>query len=224
MCDYLTQNQAIQLDKDLMGKYCYSLSQLMEVAGLSCAQVLSVEYPVEHYPTVFVVCGSGNNGGDGLVAARYLQQFGYNVIVYYPKHSKDEHLCLLVKQLEQNSILVETEFTWHPEVSVILDAIFGFSFKAPIRGIFKEVIDKINNESIPVVSVDIPSGWDVEKGYTGEGILAPKVLVSLSYPKLGVRDFKGKHYIGGRFIPLQMQKDLGLHLPYTTSSLFTTLN
>lgn len=84
---------------------------------------------------------------------------------------------------------------------VILDAIFGFSFKGPVRAPFHEVLPLISSSKKPIVSVDVPSGWDVEKGeQEGVGIV-PDVLVSLTAPKEGVRSFKGRHFLGGRFVP-----------------------
>ena len=84
---------------------------------------------------------------------------------------------------------------------VILDAIFGFSFKPPIRAPFDEVLPILNEARLPIVSVDIPSGWDVENGDDLGVGLHPNVLISLTAPKEGVRDFRGKHFLGGRFIP-----------------------
>lgn len=84
---------------------------------------------------------------------------------------------------------------------VILDAIFGFSFKAPVRAPFDEVLPLISSSKKPIVSVDIPSGWDVEKGNEGGVGIVPDVLVSLTAPKEGVRTFEGRHFLGGRFIP-----------------------
>lgn len=84
---------------------------------------------------------------------------------------------------------------------VILDAIFGFSFKGPVRAPFHEVLPLISSSKKPIVSVDIPSGWDVERGNEeGVGIM-PDVLVSLTAPKEGVQWFKGRHFLGGRFVP-----------------------
>lgn len=84
---------------------------------------------------------------------------------------------------------------------VILDAIFGFSFKGPVRPPFDEALRLIAGSKLPIVSVDIPSGWDVEQGNI-EGVgLEPDVLVSLTAPKLGVKAFKGRHFLGGRFVP-----------------------
>jgi len=104
---------------------------------------------------------------------------------------------------------------------VILDAIFGFSFHPPVRPPFDAVLPLLASSGLPIVSVDIPSGWDVEKGpvelttklgekkpgemATADGEkpfkwLEPDVLISLTAPKEGVRPFTGRHFLGGRFI------------------------
>lgn len=84
---------------------------------------------------------------------------------------------------------------------VILDAIFGFSFQPPIRAPFDDVLPLLTQSKLPIVSVDIPSGWNVEKGDEYGVGLQPDVLVSLTAPKLGVKEFKGRHFLGGRFVP-----------------------
>lgn len=83
---------------------------------------------------------------------------------------------------------------------VVLDAIFGFSFKPPVRAPFNSALPLISASGLPIVSVDIPSGWDVEKG-NAEGVgLITDVLISLTAPKEGVRQFTGRHFLGGRFV------------------------
>lgn len=83
---------------------------------------------------------------------------------------------------------------------VILDAIFGFSFKPPIRAPFDSALQFIGSSGLPIVSVDIPSGWDVEKGNEQGLGITPDVLISLTAPKEGVREFAGRHFLGGRFV------------------------
>jgi NAD(P)H-hydrate epimerase len=98
------------------------------------------------------------------------------------------------------------------ETDVILDAIFGFSFSGTVRPPFDEVLTLIAKSKLPIVSVDIPSGWDVElgpverevanaEGKRVEEVLMPDVLVSLTAPKQGVKGYKGRHFLGGRFVP-----------------------
>lgn len=84
---------------------------------------------------------------------------------------------------------------------VILDAIFGFSFQPPVRAPFDAALPLLTASGLPIVSVDIPSGWDVEKGNAAGVGLNPDVLLSLTAPKEGARGFKGRHFLGGRFVP-----------------------
>jgi len=96
---------------------------------------------------------------------------------------------------------------------VVLDAIFGFSFKPPIRAPFDTALQLITSSKLPIVSVDIPSGWNVETGNQDGVGLEPDVLISLTAPKEGVKGFKGRHFLGGRFITREMEKKFRLDLP-----------
>ena len=71
------------------------------------------------------------------------------------------------------------------DYDVIVDAIFGFSFQADgeIRHPFGPLINTLNQSGLPVVSIDIPSGWHVEQGYQGKGFTSPSCLISLTAPK-----------------------------------------
>ena len=87
-----------------------------------------------------------------------------------------------------------------PDAGAILDAIFGFSFKPPVRAPFDAALPLLTKSMLPIVSVDIPSGWDVEKGNDAGLGLEPDVLISLTAPKEGSRKFRGRHFLGGRFV------------------------
>lgn len=89
---------------------------------------------------------------------------------------------------------IEENFT------LIVDAMFGFSFKPPIREPYANILQELKKIKTPIFSVDIPSGWDVEKGNIHGGF-NPSYLISLTLPKIGVKSYKGKHFLGGRFIP-----------------------
>lgn len=218
----LSAKSAFQLDQELMSTGEFSIDQLMEIAGLAVAQVIHKEYPppppnsssssTNSSSKILVLVGPGNNGGDGLVAARHLKLWGsYDPIIFYPKKSKSNPLYgRLIKQLqdldvEELSTLEEVKHLLDKRnsgVSVIIDALFGFSFKPPLRPPFDDLIGYLstNNESLPpIVAVDIPSGWDVDDGPVGVDIGA-SCLVSLTAPKPAALKFKGAHYLGGRFI------------------------
>lgn len=97
---------------------------------------------------------------------------------------------------------------------VIVDALFGFSFKPPVREGFLPIVDILKSTSVPVCSVDIPSGWDVESGPPADGGIEPEMLISLTAPKMCAKSFKGKyHYLGGRFVPKKLELEYSLDLP-----------
>jgi len=166
-----------------------------------------------------ICCGPGNNGGDGLVCARHLSLMEYNPIVYYPKRTDKELFRNLTHQLNSMEIEIIDKC---PDINeakgkfnLIVDALFGFSFKPPVRESFIPVINLIRDSGIPVVSIDIPSGWDVEQGpLNQETDINPDMLISLTAPKLCSKFFKGKHhYLGGRFVPKPLEKKYCLDLP-----------
>lgn len=201
----------------------FSLDQLMELAGLACAQAVATVYRKDVYPRVLVCCGPGNQGGDGLVAARHLGMFGYNPTIYMPKPGSKDIYQRLQKQCENMYIPIippsndlEDLHKALQHTDVILDAIFGFSFKPPIRAPFDAVIPMLNESRLPILSVDIPSGWDVEKGSVLGIGLRPNVLISLTAPKQGVADFVGRHFLGGRFVPKSLAEKFDLQLPKYT--------
>ncbi|TIC15569.1 hypothetical protein E3Q15_01386 [Wallemia mellicola] len=214
---YLTQTEAQNLDKDLMGEEGgFTLQQLMELAGLACAQTVQNLYPAHTHNKVLVAAGSGNQGGDGLVAARHLALFGYKPTLFYPKPSKNEFNQQLETQLKHFNVPRITPEEFDKGVAsndVILDAIFGFSFKGEPRAPFDAPIETLKQTNKPIVSVDIPSAWDVEKGNIDNKSFTPAALISLTAPKLGVKQFTGVHYLGGRFVPPYIAEKYALHLP-----------
>ncbi len=91
----------------------------------------------------------------------------------------------------------------------------GFSFHPPTRAPFDVVLNSLATTEVPILSVDIPSGWDVMDGNSNDGF-TPNAIISLTAPKVGVKEFAeagGTHYLGGRFISGQMDLKYGLNLP-----------
>lgn len=90
----------------------------------------------------------------------------------------------------------------------------GFSFKGPLRSPWDIIIKELTHTSIPIiVSVDIPSGWDVDQGPTEPDALQPHVLISLTAPKRAALYFKGPHYLAGRFLTLSLMEKYSLQIP-----------
>lgn len=208
----------------------FSIDQLMELAGLSCAEAVYRTYPPQaDRQRVLIACGPGNQGGDGLVAARHLKHFGYTPIVWYPKQKDAPLFHGLVQQL--HNLRVDIDASAHLPLDllktshIVLDAVFGFSFKGEPREPFKSALQNIVDmrrdappgSALPVVSVDIPSSWNVDSG-PHESELAqafmPDVLISLTAPKSGSKFFRGaKHWLGGRFVDPALDAKYNLQLP-----------
>jgi NAD(P)H-hydrate epimerase len=220
---YLNAVDAAALDVELMSTPGFSLEQLMELAGLAVAEaVYQAVPPVSTTRKVLLVCGPGNNGGDGLVAARHLYFFGnYDCTVVYPKRSTKQHFVNLVKQCEDVGISMVEQMPPKDEIDsydAIVDAIFGFSFKGAPREPFgtilhqlKEAQEADNNQII--ISVDVPSGWNVDEGDMANTGFVPDVLISLTAPKLCTKEFGGRHFIGGRFLPPKVASKYSVRMP-----------
>lgn len=211
----------------------YTLDQLMELAGLAVAQAVAASFPASSHPRIIVFCGPGNNGGDGLVAARHLRLFGYDVEVCYPiQSSREKHYARLLRQLEACGVPVISS----PDAAaalprplsaaydVVVDALFGFSFSSdkPLRPPFDALVEAMSPSAgaPPVVAVDVPSGWSVDggppKSKTPSHSISPAVLVSLTAPKRGAAMHlpRGcRHFVGGRFVPPALAQKYKLLLP-----------
>jgi NAD(P)H-hydrate epimerase len=218
MVRYLSQREAQDIDAELMNPaQCgFTLYQLMELAGQSVACAVYKDFPPSSHPRINVICGPGNNGGDGLVCARHLLMFGYRPRVLLPKPIINDYFKALSLQCRSASIPVEegvlpSSFDCSASsCDVIIDAIFGFSFSGDVREPFVETLRCVHSASVPVISVDVPSGWNVDAACH---IWSPQMLVSLTAPKLCAREFKGRHWLGGRFVPPLMAARLHLELP-----------
>ena len=191
----------------------------MELAGLSVAEAVYQVIGQEKKDVgddenkknrILLICGPGNNGGDGLVAARHLVFFGFDCVVVYPKRSKKTHFVNLVQQCEDVGIPILDGFPDDGDgelrnYSAIVDAIFGFSFKGAPREPFATALEKMriaqSSHGVPVLSVDVPSGWNVDEGDVAGTGFVPQVLISLTTPKESARGFTGRHFVGGRFLP-----------------------
>ncbi|RLN50824.1 hypothetical protein BBJ29_010000 [Phytophthora kernoviae] len=232
MTRFLGQREAQLFDEKLMSStHGFSIDQLMELAGLSVAAAIGKQYPSGvnasetgrnggGFKRVLIVAGPGNNGGDALIAARHLVHFGYSPSILYPKRSSKPLFQSLVTQCEQLKIpfieQIQDASTVDTAYDLILDGIFGFSFSGSIRPPFDDVVGTLQQCQTPIISIDIPSGWHVEKGNEDGGGLEPQMLVSLTAPKLCVKFFTGPdkvHFVGGRFVPKSLADEFNLELP-----------
>jgi len=142
---------------------------LMENAGSAVA-----DFVLSHWPSakrIGVICGKGNNGGDGFVAARKLQQAGREVrvlLLAQPSELRGDAAEMFNKLpaapviAASSEALKENQARAVLDADVLVDAILGTGFRPPVSGLYAEAIELLNVEPAPVVAVDIPSGADAD--------------------------------------------------------------
>lgn len=103
------------------------------------------------FPNILILCGPGNNGGDGLVCARHLKMMDYNVDLLYPKRTSNELYERLTHQCTQFGLKfidnIQNDCT---KYNLIVDALFGFSFKPPVRETFQPIMNYLYKTNIPI--------------------------------------------------------------------------
>lgn len=117
---------------------------------------------------VGIVCGVGNNGGDGFVAARHLLNAGHKVKVFVIgqktklKNDPKINLNILLK-MEQGVVWVKSvkDLKGIAKCGLIIDALFGIGLKSPVAGVYLDAINAMNKSGVPILSVDVPSGFNM---------------------------------------------------------------
>ncbi len=169
MIKILTSTQIREADSYTIKQEPITSDQLMERAAMKCSDWLRYVLPPDH--KVNVVCGPGNNGGDGLVIARHLARDGYKVRAIVVENDKMKHtpdfIINLNRLADQNlaKIITVNSFDNFPTIDqpgVVLDAIFGNGLSKQPEGIFAEVIRYLNGQDVLRVSIDIPSGLQAD--------------------------------------------------------------
>jgi hydroxyethylthiazole kinase-like uncharacterized protein yjeF len=147
---------------------------------------------------VLILCGPGNNGGDGLVAARHLYHFGMEPTILYTKPGRAPIFTNLVAQLQDLNIPVLSHCPSFDDYDIVVDALFGFSFTGPVKPPYDSLIQSLAESKVPVLSVDVPSGWAVDGGDVYNTGFKPAAVISLTAPKKCMQGYGGVHYLGGR--------------------------
>jgi len=183
-----TASQMAELDRVTIQRYGIPSLVLMENAGRCCAdrilRILEDKVGAPQEASVAVVCGKGNNGGDGMVVARHLHNRGAYVEVFLlgevdelSGDARTQYDILQRMDVEARVIRdtegVEDLRTYLEEVHLCVDAILGTGLSAPLAGTVREVVEVINLSMATVFAVDIPSGIDGTTGrILGEAIRA----------------------------------------------------
>jgi NAD(P)H-hydrate epimerase len=179
---------------------------LMENAGRSVASTI-VERFGQNYKRAVVLAGKGNNGGDGYVVARLLADEGWDVEVFvFSKKSEIvgdalTNLNVLDRYGYKISFISEPGkcsnlLEVRSEEAILIDALFGTGLKKPVLRLYAKVIEWLNSQASPVVSVDIPSGIDASSGKVLGAAVKADLTVTFAMPKVGLVTYPGAAYVG----------------------------
>jgi len=207
MVKIVTANQMRQIEEDCT-RIGISVSVLMENAGKAVAEEVRKILGIIDQRRILILIGPGNNGGDGLVAARYLHDWGARVSLYllgqrpaddpnfklsqergitYIDITQDENLDKL------NELLLSTD--------TIIDALFGTGKSRPLRGVFLRALDTVGRAKkkqpdLGIIALDLPSGLDADTGAVDPACLYADYTITLGFPKPGLFNSPGKERVG----------------------------
>ena len=226
---FVTGKQAAEIDRYTIEEVGVPQLVLMERASLAVAEAVEELVSDRNHDRILVVAESGNNGGDGVAAARILHQRGFRVDVWLPgglpkqseAYKKQVELAgkagvRMVNPAEAGECGFDEDLTAY---RVIVDSIFGVGLTREVQGIQKDAVEKINaaRETAPdmtVLAVDIPSGISSETGEVLGVAVKADITVTFGYEKVGMRF--AKNLCGAVSV-----KEIGFYLPdpYAVSGL-----
>ncbi len=185
-----------------------STDQLMENAGLAVAEEIRAWRDGVAGAHIAVLVGPGNNGGDGLVAARHLHDWGANVYIYLCTNRPESDPNL--KPLVDRDVSLEQAQSDKGQESlcqmlrladVVVDGVLGTGKARPIEGTLKEVFAAVRDaragpSRLRIVALDLPSGLDADSGQVDPSTLSADLTITLGYPKVGLFTFPGAQTVG----------------------------
>jgi hydroxyethylthiazole kinase-like uncharacterized protein yjeF len=165
--------------------------QLMENAGFGLNNYLKRDFSLSG-KKILIICGSGNNGGDGFVLARYLLQEKFDVNVYFvgsvDKLKKESGYNYFILKDKFNEAFVNRFI----DADIYVDAMLGTGVEGPIREPVSSLIDKINASGKIIISVDIPTGVNPDTGQILDKVVVADKIYTFHDIKMGLAKFQDK--------------------------------
>ena len=170
---------------------------LMERAGAAVADVLQSRWPAGR---VLVLCGTGNNGGDGFVVARLLRESGRDVTLALlgdtEKLAGDAAANAARWSVEYGQGVKPLTSELLDDADIVVDALFGAGVARPLDGVARDVVDAINESGTPCLAVDVPSGVDGDTGAVMGVALRAELTVTFFRRKPGHLMYPGRGLCG----------------------------
>ena len=205
---WITEADMVEVDRVMIEDLHIELIQMMENAGRHLATLVIDRCGPR---TAMVLCGSGGNGGGGLVAARHLANRGVDVIVTLGS-APDRFGPIPAHQLdivERMGVSVNDEPT---SADVVVDALVGYSLRGAPRGRVAELITTMPSLADHIVALDVPSGLDASGASNPGVVVHADTTLTLAMPKLGLRDAPdvGELYLADISVPHAVFQTFGI--------------
>ncbi|HEX2956232.1 MAG TPA: NAD(P)H-hydrate dehydratase [Chitinispirillaceae bacterium] len=186
------------IDGNVTIGYSYMLK-----AGNGIRNVIKEKYPDPQSGEIAVICGKGNNGGDGYVAARLLMEDGYRIMCFslcdIDILTGEAKIALEEFIASKGNVMVVSDpgdLSDLKNYIVIIDAVLGTGIHGDPRSHCAAMIDEINKSGVPVLSVDIPSGLDADSGVPGKPCISATYTITMGFPKTGMYFYPGRKCCG----------------------------
>lgn len=203
---FISSSKMRKIDSLATAKFGIPSLILMENAGRSIADQAENMLKNRCF-RITIFCGYGNNGGDGFVAARHLANRGYNVVIYVvgeqKKMSKDtkmnfdiiNKMKIMVRKIT-NPRQINIAIRQIGKRQLIIDAVFGIGLKGRLDTFYCYLFKKINSTNIPILSIDIPSGLDADRGIPLPIAIKAKRTITMGLAKKGFMNPLAKRCLG----------------------------
>jgi NAD(P)H-hydrate epimerase len=218
--EYILDRESVRrVDRAAIEEYGIPGIVLMENAalGLTIVALTMLDAASGDPPSVLIVCGNGNNGGDGYALGRHLHNAGVRVTFAALGEPKAGSDAATNRDIALKMGLPEVPADRageHFDCDLIVDGIFGTGLDRPVRGAAAEIIDRINAGGRPVLAIDVPSGLDCDTGRPlGTAIRAARTVTfvgrkpALADPR--ARDFTGEVSVADIGAPVELLERFG---------------
>ncbi|PIE33854.1 bifunctional ADP-dependent NAD(P)H-hydrate dehydratase/NAD(P)H-hydrate epimerase [candidate division KSB3 bacterium] len=202
-----TADEIRELDRKAIEELGIPGVVLMENAGIQVVQTMQKRYPDLKKRKVLIVCGKGNNGGDGFVVARHLYNRGVEVRVTLLAEKQQlngdaklnfeiaDKMNIPIIEITSNEQLPAFR-NLLPQADILVDAILGTGLKDAVKGFYKHTIESINKANTPIIAVDIPSGLSADTGAVLGSCIHADATVTFIIPKRAHSLYPAADYVG----------------------------
>lgn len=198
----ITTQQMVEVDRLMIEEYGIQLIQMMENAGRNLAELSRrLLHGDVRAKCIAVLCGAGNNGGGGMVAARHLYNWGAEIAlkVLSPreklKNIPAHQFWILEKTGISDKVSIDLK-----TVDLVIDAMIGYGLTGDPRGMIADWIRRVNDAARPVLALDTPSGLNTTTGIPGNPCIRATATMTLALPKIGLMTPQAKHFVGDLYL------------------------